>query len=104
MKKRLLLFAAVLAIIAIAIVSIPILITQPVYASHPCPVCGNLVGYETQIKWGTWTAWGFEKSGWVLTCDKCGYTTTRDANGNIPDPYLAQKAWQAKMFPWIHGN
>ncbi|MCJ7634180.1 transposase [Candidatus Bathyarchaeota archaeon] len=90
-------------LILLAVLCIPF-VAQPAYASHPCPVCGNLVGYGGQITWQTWETNGFQHSGWILCCDHCGYTTCRDANGQVPDPYLANKAWQGKMFPWIYNG
>lgn len=106
MKKFLLILAATLAIMVISIASVPAYVgivdfSHTVYAADPCPVCGNLVGYGGQIKWETWTVNGLEKSGWILRCEKCGYTTERDANGNTTCLPCAQRVWQFHMFPWL---
>ena len=72
-----------------------------VTAGALCPVCGSTVGH---LEWQTWQTNGIQHSGWILCCDNCDYTTCRDINGNIPDPVIAQRAWQGKMFPWIYNG
>jgi hypothetical protein len=89
---------------ALILVAATLLIAIPAFAWDTCPVCGDPIDYNTEITWQTWEVNGFQHSGWILCCTNCCYTTERDANGNVPDPVAAKKAWQVQLFPWLENG